>query len=206
MRKRQVGVDRRSPTDFLVGREGDRRGFFRETLGRLIREVAVRTERRVISQRYFRPPGALAEIEFLATCTRCNECIEVCPVDAITKAPPGSGFAAGTPVLNPLSSPCVACSEIPCAKVCPSGALIRPDNLWEGYRIARLVLDPDTCVAFNGVECGVCATVCPVGTEAIALDPQGRPVIKAEGCVGCGSCVYACITSPKSLVLVHEDD
>jgi NAD-dependent dihydropyrimidine dehydrogenase PreA subunit len=33
------------------------------------------------------------------------------------------------------------------------------------------------------------------------IDDMGHPVLKIEGCVGCGSCVRACITSPPSFAL-----
>src|SRR3989454_8044528 len=58
----------------------NRRGFFREAFTRLMREVATRTEQRVAPRRYFRPPGAADEIAFLASCTRCGDCLPVCPV------------------------------------------------------------------------------------------------------------------------------
>ena len=192
--------DRHDPV-FLTGGEGDRRHFFRETLGRLAEEVTKRTERRVAPQLYFRPPGALEELPFLAACTRCGDCIDVCPVTAIVKAPPGAGFAVGTPIIDPLIQPCTVCDDIPCAAACPTEALIVPEQLWTGYRLAALELSPERCIAFQGVECGVCARACPVGEDALALDADGRPVIKIEGCVGCGVCVRACVTAPSSLEL-----
>src|SRR5207249_11945653 len=89
------------------GGESDRRGFFRDTLGRLLREVVARTEERVAPRRYFRPPGALPEVAFVAACTRCGACIDVCPVHAIVTAPAGAGLAAGTPVIDMARQACV---------------------------------------------------------------------------------------------------
>ena len=187
--------------EFLTGGEGNRRRFFRSTLGRILDEVGRRTERRVVTQRYFRPPGAVDEVSFIAACTRCNDCIDVCPPRAIFNAPTGAGLAAGTPVIDPRIQPCTVCPDMPCATVCPTEALTPPEHLWEGYRLAELELVPERCIAFNDVECGVCVRVCPVGERAIGLDRAGRPVIRAEGCVGCGVCVRACVTTPASLVL-----
>jgi formate hydrogenlyase subunit 6/NADH:ubiquinone oxidoreductase subunit I len=40
-----------------------------------------------------------------------------------------------------------------------------------------------------------------VGEAALAMDERGHPVLKPEGCVGCGVCVTACVTLPSSLKL-----
>ena len=180
---------------------GDRRAFFRNTLGRVVREVARRTEERVVVTRYLRPPGAIDEIAFLTACTRCSACVDVCPPHAIVRAPTSAGLAAGTPLIDPALQGCTVCPDMPCARACPTGALLVPERLWEGYHLGLLELDPERCIAFHGSECGVCARACPVGEKALALDEEGRPVIRFEGCVGCGVCVRACVTSPSSLKL-----
>ncbi|MEE8133927.1 MAG: 4Fe-4S dicluster domain-containing protein [Gemmatimonadales bacterium] len=186
---------------FVTGEPGNRRRFLEETLGRVAEELAKRTERRVAPKLYFRPPGALDELPFLAACTRCSDCMDVCPVHAIVKAPPGAGFAVGTPMIDPIIQPCTVCDDMPCAAACPTDALNVPETLWEGYRLATLELVSERCIAFQGVQCGVCARACPVGDDALSLDDEGRPVIKIEGCVGCGVCVRACVTAPSSLEL-----
>jgi MauM/NapG family ferredoxin protein len=182
-------------------RASDRRGFFRDAVGRLLREVTARTERRVAPRRHFRPPGAAEEIAFLALCTRCGDCIAACPVQAIIKAPPAAGLGAGTPIIDPGLQACVVCADMPCAHACPTGALVAPSTGWEGLHLGVLELDPERCITFQGVSCGVCARACPVGERALALDAGGRPVIRPEGCVGCGVCVTVCVTSPSSLTL-----
>lgn len=184
-------------------RASDRRGFFRATLGKLLREAAVRAEQRVVRRRYFRPPGAAPEVAFLASCTRCGACSDVCPVHAIIKAPPpaDSGLAAGTPILDPDVQACVVCADMPCAHACGTGALVPPADGWASVHLGVLELDPGRCITFQGVSCGVCARACPVGERALAMDRAGHPVIRAEGCVGCGVCVTACVTTPSSLKL-----
>lgn len=179
----------------------DRRAFLRETLGKLAREVARRTEARVVQRRWFRPPGALPEIEFLAACTRCGACVDICPAHAIRNAPPGAGLAAGTPVLEPSIQACIVCEDIPCARACPTGALVPPPAGWDAVRLGVLSLDVDRCITFHGSSCGVCARACPIGERALAMDARGHPVLKPEGCVGCGVCVTACVTTPSSLAL-----
>ena len=138
---------------------------------------------------------------FLASCTRCGDCIDVCPVHAIVNAPATAGLAAGTPIIEPALQACVVCEDMPCAKACETGALVLPADGWARVQMGTLELDPARCITFQGVSCGVCASACPVGERALAMDQSGHPVLKAEGCVGCGVCVTACVTSPSSLKL-----
>jgi len=179
----------------------DRRGFFRDAFGKVFQEVARRTEEKVLPRRWFRPPGAAPEIAFVALCTRCGDCIDVCPVHAIVKAPANAGLAAGTPILEPDRQACVVCEDMPCARACETGALVVPPDGWAGLHMGVLTLDPDRCITFHGAACGVCARACPVGERALAMDAGGHPVIKPEGCVGCGVCVTACVTTPSSFHL-----
>ena len=185
----------------------DRRGFIQDTLGRLLNEIAVRTEERVAPRRWFRPPGAAPEVAFVAACTRCGDCIDVCPVHAILKTPASrGGLAAGTPYIDPAAQACIVCVDMPCAAACETGALVVPEDrdgrgIWASVHMGVLELDPVRCITFQGAACGVCARACPVGEQALAMDDRGHPVLKPEGCVGCGICVTACVTIPSSLKL-----
>jgi MauM/NapG family ferredoxin protein len=179
----------------------DRRALFRSTFGRWVESVMQRTEQRVVTKRYLRPPGALPEVGFLAACTRCGLCVDPCPPGAIRLATSDGGLAAGTPYIDVSIEPCIACPDMPCAKACPTGALTLPPGGWTGYRLAALELVTERCVTFQGKPCTVCADSCPIGSAALAIDEGGHPVIKPEGCVGCGVCVRACITTPSSLTL-----
>lgn len=185
---------------------GGRRQFFRQALGRLAREVSARTARRVAPSRHIRPPGAAPEIAFLASCTRCGDCIDACPVHAIFKAPPAAGFGAGTPMLDPGVVACAVCTDMPCTRACDTGALTVPRTGWASVRLGVLALDPVRCIAFHGAPCGVCARACPIGERALGLDAGGRPVLRPEGCVGCGACVVACVTAPSSLLITVPED
>src|ERR1700747_623808 len=109
---------------------GARRAFFRDAVGQVVREITVRTAGRVAPRHHFRPPGAVDEVAFLTSCTRCGDCINVCPVHAILRAPPTTGLAAGTPILEPTLQACVVCADMPCARACATGALVPPQDGW----------------------------------------------------------------------------
>ena len=71
------------------------------------------------------PPGAINENAFASACVRCGQCVQACPYDTLKLATLASGLSAGTPYFVARDIPCEMCEDIPCAKVCPSGALDR---------------------------------------------------------------------------------
>ena len=79
--------------------------------------------------------------------------------------------------------------------------LVLPASTPLRFGLGALELDAQRCITFHDKPCGVCATVCPIGDKALAMDEAGHPVIRVEGCVGCGICVRACVTIPSSLEL-----
>ena len=180
-----------------------RRDLLRSAVGEWVERLMAHTEERVISRRYLRPPGALPEIGFLAACTRCGACVDACPPHAIVTVPREGGLAAGTPYLNPSTEPCIACATMPCAAACPTPALTVPAQGWANYHLAVLEFHPEHCLTFDGTPCRVCADTCPVGERALAIDEAGHPVLRYEGCVGCGACVHACISIPSSFTLTY---
>jgi len=186
---------------WVPGGPGDRRTFLRDSVGRWMEEMMAAAEERVVRQHYLRPPGALPEVGFLAACTRCGECLPVCPPAAIRKVSASGGLAAGTPYIDAAVQGCTVCPDMPCARACPTGALTLPPHGWDGYRLGTVELVPERCVTFIGTTCRACADACPVGEAALAMDQAGHPVLKHEGCVGCGVCVRACITYPSSLTI-----
>jgi ferredoxin-type protein NapG/ferredoxin-type protein NapH len=185
---------------------GTRRDFFRDSFGEWVERLVEQAEDRVVTRRYLRPPGALPEVGFLAACTRCGDCIDVCPPQAITTAGTEGGLAAGTPYIDVYREACIVCPDMPCAKVCPTEALTVPERGWDGFRLGVLELSPERCITYNGSPCQVCADACPVGEAALAMDQNGHPVIRAEGCVGCGVCVKACVALPSAYSLKPLED
>jgi ferredoxin-type protein NapG len=190
----------------LTPSDNTRRHLLRSALGNWLERIVAQTEDRVISRRYIRPPGALPEMGFLAACTRCGACIDACPPHAIVKVPRDGGLAAGTPYLEPILEPCIACPTMPCVAACPTEALTPPAQGWANYRIAALEFHPEQCLTFQGTACRVCADACPVGERALAIDEVGHPLLRHEGCVGCGVCVRACVTSPSSFALTYTEN
>ncbi|MFT4541727.1 MAG: ferredoxin-type protein NapG [Planctomycetota bacterium] len=142
-----------------------------------------------------RPPGAVDEASFMSRCTKCNECVDICPHDAITHAPLRFRAAAGTPMIDPAKSPCRMCDDLPCITACPEQALL-PIDVWP---IATARLLDYNCLAHQGSFCTVCEEQCPV-PEAITLS-QGRPTIHAAACTGCGICHFAC-PAPTNAIAV----
>ena len=190
----------------LLGLPGDRRDFFRQSIGQWGERLLEQTERRLAPEKRTRPPGSLPEVAFLAACTRCGACEPVCPPRAIKYLPASAGLAAGTPWIDPASQPCIACPDMPCVRACPTGALTMPAHGWEGYRIGTVELIPERCVTFQGTACRVCVDACPVGERALTQDEAGHPVLRREGCVGCGVCVRECITAPSSFAFTAAED
>jgi len=149
--------------------------------------------------RVHRPPGAVDEPTFLRDCTRCGDCIAACPPDAITLAGPEYGPAAGTPIIDPMASPCVMCDDPPCIKACEPGVL-SPDA---PLRMGTASIREPNCLAFGGTICTVCVERCPVDGAMSLRD--GKPVVHADACTGCGVCQHVC-PAPYNAVLILPAD
>ena len=145
-----------------------------------------------------RPPGALAESEFLEACTRCGDCIEACEPGAITKASERMRAAAETPIINPASSPCLLCEDFPCITACETGALRieAPSSLGTAH------VQPLDCLNRLGTTCSVCVERCPV--PGALFWANGVPDVDATLCTGCGQCHYAC-PAPINAIAIHPN-
>ncbi len=99
-----------------------------------------------------RPPGALPEQDFLASCIKCGQCVQVCPVDAIKLAELDDGLGVGTPYIEARAQACdFSCDGLQCVLACPTGALTHHINYPHEAEmaVARLVR-PDQCLARRG--------------------------------------------------------
>lgn len=147
-----------------------------------------------------RPPGALPEAAFLAGCTRCGECIRVCPVGAITLAPARFRQAAGTPCIDPLVAACVMCADTPCITACEPRVLRQDRPLKMGVAYIETM----ACLAHTGSFCTVCSEHCPV-PGAIEL-AAGKPRIRPDVCTGCGLCATVCPAPINAVVVMPLAD
>jgi len=97
-----------------------------------------------------RPPGAIGEKDFLASCIKCGQCVQVCPYHAIELSDITKGFGEGTPYIDANIRACYACNAVPCVLACPSGALTHSCEKAEDIKMGIAVLEfPDTCLAMR---------------------------------------------------------
>ncbi|MCH2137839.1 MAG: 4Fe-4S dicluster domain-containing protein [Phycisphaerales bacterium] len=135
-----------------------------------------------------RPPGAVSEGQFLGACTRCGDCGEACPPQAIVMADAACGeHRAGTPMIRADIQACVMCTDLPCISACEPGVLRRELPVV----MAQVHVHEGGCLAWQGELCRVCVDACPV-EDAILLDPGDRPRIDPSACTGCGTCLQVC--------------
>jgi len=146
-----------------------------------------------------RPPGAVAEPDFLALCSRCSRCVDACAPLAIAPAHLGGGLAnLGTPVLD--TNKCVLCME--CIRACPTGALSKIPK--SEVFLGTAVIAKDTCLAWLKTRrCRECEKACPL--DAVTMQ-QGRfPEIVADKCNGCGICMRRCPTEPDKAITISPE-
>ena len=162
-----------------------------------------------------RPPGALAEEDFLSACVRCGLCVRDCPYDTLDLARLGEDVPTGTPYFTARDVPCEMCDDIPCVKACPTGALDPGLTDIDQSRMGLAVLiDQENCLNYLGLRCDVCYRVCPLIDEAITLDLERNertgkhamliPVVHSDACTGCGKCEQACVLEEAAIKVIPE--
>jgi ferredoxin-type protein NapG len=161
-----------------------------------------------------RPPGALKETDFNASCIKCGQCVTACPYDTLKLATAGSGTPIGTPYFEPRDIPCYMCQDIPCTRACPTGALSPTLEKIEDARMGLAVIDMEHCISYLGLRCEICHRVCPVQDKAITIKHQPRklskhamfiPIVHSKDCTGCGMCEEACPTDEAAIKIVRAD-
>lgn len=156
-----------------------------------------------------RPPGALAEEDFLATCIRCMRCVDACPNRCLEPVPlTDKSRGPGTPNMHMRKSACMLCMShdgdyLRCTEVCPSGALQlikkEKEEIQQKVAIGTAIIDFDLCYSYNNWSCGACYRACPLAGEAMTIGRWERPTIHPDACIGCGCCERACIRYPHAV-------
>lgn len=166
-----------------------------------------------------RPPGALAEDEFLQRCVRCAECIQVCIGNGLQPTLLEAGLEGiFSPRLIARTGYCEFNCTL-CGQVCPTGA-IRTLTLAEKHvtKIGQAWFDRNLCLPYaKGIPCIVCEEHCPTPDKAIkfrtatVVDGYGRdvtvrqPYLVDELCIGCGICETRCPLPGRPAVFVTSD-
>ena len=178
------------------------------------------------SAKMIRPPGSVAEAEFLERCIKCDQCINACPTNVLQPATLKEGGieAVWTPVMNFHIAHCQLKCNL-CSEVCPTGAIRRisvAEKLGEGpyaqqgpVRLGTAFIDTTRCLPWaNQVPCVVCEEVCPVAPKAIQTHDEetkdvfgqmvvlNKPFIVPDLCIGCGICEAECPVQDQPAVYV----
>lgn len=171
---------------------------------------------RVSDPLLIRPPGALAETEFLSRCVRCAECIQVCIGNALHPTLLQAGMDG---MFSPILAARVGYCEFNCTlcgQVCPTGAitaLTREEK--HRFKIGHAWFDHDTCLPYvKSIPCMVCEEHCPTPEKAIRFkevmvtgaDGQTvilkQPYVVDELCIGCGICETKCPLPGRAAIYI----
>ncbi len=160
-----------------------RRGFVLSLASGVLAAPAIRLGGKITSNWYnkvIRPPGALAEEEFLKRCIKCGQCMRVCPTNVLQPAGIEGGLEGlWTPILNNrIGSSGCQLNCVACGQVCPTSA-IRPITLDEKkglgefaekgpIKLGTAFVDRNRCLPWSmDKPCIVCQENCPVSPKAI---------------------------------------
>ena len=141
---------------------------------------------RVSSKPELRLPWALSEQEFLAKCTQCKACIEVCETQIIVKDD------LGFPKVDFSIDECTDCKK--CIEVCEqplfkSSEQMTSESPWP----IKFHIDKK-CLAVNEIYCQSCRDVCD--SRAIKFDAFSAripaPELNNNDCTQCGACIPVC--------------
>lgn len=160
------------------------------------------------SLRFLRPPGALAEDDFMARCIRCGKCGESCPNRCIKFFGVENGLSSlGTPYIIPREQACILCMK--CGEACPTGAIPPIEHeagaILQKVKMGQARVDKQICLSYQGKTCGVCYRACPLQDVAIRIGMLEQPHV-LSACVGCGLCERSCIQIPQAIRVIPNEN
>ncbi len=161
----------------------------------------------VAPQGLIRPPGALPEMDFLAQCVRCGECMAACPTNTLQPIWFDAGFMGlFSPSLTPRRGYCSPECRM-CGDVCPTDAirkLSQNERIWA--KTGTAVIFRQKCLAWEHQKsCMVCDEVCPYKAVEFRKEPGNRvpvPLVREEKCSGCGYCEHFCPVQNQAAIVI----
>jgi polyferredoxin len=165
-----------------------------------------------------RPPGSLAEKEFLARCVKCGECMKVCTTNGLQPTLMEAGLEGiWSPTLVPRIGYCEYRCTL-CGQVCPTGAIKKlPLQEKVKVKIGLAMIEKGRCLPWaHATPCIMCEEVCPTPKKAIWLekaqvrDRKGKvitvqqPRVDLELCIGCGICEAKCPVLGRPAIYVSN--
>jgi polyferredoxin len=172
-----------------------------------------------------RPPGSVAEDEFLRRCIKCDQCIRVCPTNVLQPSLFEGGLEGlWTPIMISKMGWCELNCTL-CSQVCPTGAIreisiaeklgVGPFESKGPIKTGTAFYNQGRCLPWAmDTSCVVCEEVCPVSPKAIftrnvdVVNRWGskielkRPFIDPVKCIGCGICEHECPVKDDPAVYV----
>ena len=141
--------------------------------------------RQTRSAEALRPPGALTDLDFDAQCIRCGLCVDGCPYDILKLASWADPAPQGTPYFVAREEPCRMCTDIPCAKACPTGALDRHmTDIKKANMGVAVLVGHETCLNYKGLII---------------------PTVHSDMCTGCGTCEKHCVLSESAIRVLPRE-
>jgi polyferredoxin len=178
------------------------------------------------SKKAIRPPGSVAEPEFLERCIKCDQCINVCPTNVLQPSTLAEGGLEGlwAPVMDFRTGFCQLNCTL-CSEVCPTGAIQKIElsqKLGNGkheeqgpIRLGTAFFNQGRCLPWAmETPCVVCEEVCPTSPKAIGTYHEeitrwdgkqvmlNKPYMRPELCIGCGICEHECPVQDDPAVYV----
>ena len=163
-----------------------------------------------------RPPGSVAEKDFLEKCVRCGECMKVCPTNVVQPVMLEAGLEGlWTPILKPELGYCEYKCNM-CTQVCPTDAIAKMTlTEKQKVKIGLAHVDRSRCLPWAYAKaCQVCYEQCPLPEKAIKLEDtkvttmkgteiaMKQPRVNAELCIGCGICENKCPVPDQAAIRV----
>ena len=144
---------------------------------------------------HLKPPWSLPQLEFVNNCTRCSDCIDICPENILVHD--NNDF----PKIDFNLGGCTFCEK--CVDVCGDNAFYQKNENTVPW--THKVSIGKECISLHGVTCRACGDSCEWAAITFHHELGGivRPEVDMEHCTGCGFCIYVC---PVSAVSTKTND